>query len=382
MSFLLKYSSFKFGAIFVLFLLGQGCQNGSSNDSQPSSQGILPQQGNVVNSGGNQQGSNNNQGGGQSAEFMVLSAGSGMDYEFSVEEGRTYHFEALTRACSNGVCCSIETPQQNLGHFSLFARGGVDVMAGTADASNEIHFLIEARQTGIVTINVSGFGGNACHTTVPRITSHAATVESSQDVAAIGLFHQFNVNTYDALPVSQIGERLFLRTIAARNNGLASSSAIETHVAVYHPPSRGSQANSFEPYFRTYVASGERATDIPNSAIDLHAGSVATLEYLKEELGINSVDNRGGSMFGLVDFPFPWDEIEFCGIPREPNSLFNAFFLGPFIATTAAVSSRTTVPFSAALDVIAHEWGHALESGIGVDLAYQRESGALSGSIC
>ena len=93
----------------------------------------------------------------------------------------------------------------------------------------------------------------------------------------------------------------------------------------------------------------------------VHAGWV--YDYLNAQLGINSFDNAGSSMSSVVDVTH-YNGGALCSD--------NAFWDG------SSVRYCTGAPYAGALDVIAHEWGHAVTQTVAGGLNYEYESGALN----
>lgn len=116
---------------------------------------------------------------------------------------------------------------------------------------------------------------------------------------------------------------------------------------------------------------------------DALANSGRVYDYWLNVLGLNSYDNNSAPMHAQTNAPFPPTPQVWCGEPVEADSFFNAFWDGyQIVFTPRDFTERYSGDYyphslSAALDVTAHEWGHAV-SDRAVNLAYQRESGALN----
>ena len=107
-----------------------------------------------------------------------------------------------------------------------------------------------------------------------------------------------------------------------------------------------------------------------------------TFDYLKSVLDLDSYDDQGASMVSWTDHDFPRTTITInnCGTPfeMEAGSEYNAAWVGRLVFYTPVVGDHPHA-LSAALDVVAHEWGHAVSNAaVSGALTYERESGALS----
>ncbi len=109
--------------------------------------------------------------------------------------------------------------------------------------------------------------------------------------------------------------------------------------------------------------------------LDALRGSQQVYDFLWQ-LGINSHDNLGSSMISWVYFDSPPEPTNLCGQLYPAGSFNNAFESGGSVFFTKNVS-RNIASYSADLDIVAHEWGHALLDSY-IRLKYERESGAMS----
>ena len=123
--------------------------------------------------------------------------------------------------------------------------------------------------------------------------------------------------------------------------------------------------------------------------VDGHTGSGWTLDYLYHRFGREGLDGNNGPIVAIVH---PVDRADFFTVPSSVASLFhlNAFYCGSCGASGIAVfgerlPSEQTLGstgqaldfFSAGIDIIAHELGHAVTESTS-RLIYQGESGALN----
>jgi Zn-dependent metalloprotease len=100
------------------------------------------------------------------------------------------------------------------------------------------------------------------------------------------------------------------------------------------------------------------------SAVDAHVGAAITYDYLRAVLDLNGPDGAGSSMRSVVDVACPSD---------------NAAWDGEAVLFCAPV---TVASLAGALDIVAHEWGHAVTELAARprrdDLEYAGEPGALN----
>jgi Zn-dependent metalloprotease len=98
-------------------------------------------------------------------------------------------------------------------------------------------------------------------------------------------------------------------------------------------------------------------------AIDIHWGLEKTIDFYKEKLNRNSIDNAGYNIIGLANYD---------------NNLSNAFWNGQFAAF--GNGDGTKMGPLGTLDVCGHEISHGL-TGSTAGLIYSYESGALNESF-
>jgi hypothetical protein len=97
------------------------------------------------------------------------------------------------------------------------------------------------------------------------------------------------------------------------------------------------------------------------SGVDAHLYVAQTYDYFLSKFGLNSYNGFGISMRSRV------------GVTSCVN---NAHW--NLVDTVEYCVGSGQLPFSGALDVVGHEWAHAITDMVGANLAYQRESGALN----
>lgn len=124
-------------------------------------------------------------------------------------------------------------------------------------------------------------------------------------------------------------------------------------------------------------------------SVDAHTGSGWTLDYLYHRFGREGLDGNRSPTVAIVH---PVDRADFFTVPSSVSSLFhlNAFFCGSCGTSGIVVFGEGLPPgqtlagtgqaldfFAAGLDIIAHEFGHAITEFTS-QFVYQDESGALS----
>jgi hypothetical protein len=100
------------------------------------------------------------------------------------------------------------------------------------------------------------------------------------------------------------------------------------------------------------------------SGVDAHVYAGWVYDYLNRTHGLNGFDNHGSSMRSVVEAVRDSE-----GRPCADN----AFWDGTQINVCVGVGQK---PFSGALDVVTHEWGHAVTQ-YGAGLSEEKEPGAL-----
>jgi len=104
------------------------------------------------------------------------------------------------------------------------------------------------------------------------------------------------------------------------------------------------------------------------AGVDAHVYTATVYDYLRLYLGLNSYTNTGSSMESIVAVTqYP------SGKPCSDNA-----FWDPDTKKMYVCVGIGQLPYSGALDVIAHEWGHAVTQNVGANLLYEFDSGALN----
>jgi Zn-dependent metalloprotease len=97
--------------------------------------------------------------------------------------------------------------------------------------------------------------------------------------------------------------------------------------------------------------------------VDAHVYAGWVYDYLNHSRDLNGFDNLGSTMRSIVEATTPFvcpSGLAFW----DPTARYVAFCAGE--------------PFSGALDVVGHEWGHALTDHVGAGFIREKEPGALN----
>ncbi|MFI6724155.1 M4 family metallopeptidase [Streptomyces atratus] len=106
------------------------------------------------------------------------------------------------------------------------------------------------------------------------------------------------------------------------------------------------------------------ATNTSSGAVDAHLNAAKVYEYLKDKLGRDGVDGKGGTIYSVVN------------VANNGKDYANAFWDG----SKMVYGHMEGVPLSVGLDVVGHEMTHGVtEHSAG--LIYLNQSGALNEAI-
>ena len=303
------------------------------------------------------------------ANRLSLGTGQIKQYSYTVDPNTAYLLQ-LKQDLSNNEGCTmylVVDDDSNAGRFYYNATA--------PDADDSVHLLVNSNDSDeVLTIAVYSLE-NCIMAGIPEII---ASQPQSEVAKTINNFkgQVIDVNgtrlSYNNFRYSAIGNSLFLHDVTERGEtGLNQWSSITT---VRFSP------NSFNGNdFKLEMVESDNLAQIENnSAVDAHANTQRTFRYLRDILNLRSFDNSGSAMVSVVELLYPYVTTEFCGAEHTPDSnLFkdNAFWTGRFIAYTKSDVFAGTL--ASALDVSAHEWGHAITNSYS-NLIYANESGALN----
>ena len=268
--------------------------------------------------------------------------------------------------CPRGLCCSLSYGDPSKDR--LLSR------EATPDpATNLARLLVQDR--GGVEVHVDGL--NVCRYYTPEFAEAENLVSSRSKVSVSGQ-RPVSASGRQArrfqLDVTRIGERLYLHDTSRQGKGLAEGASITAMRFM---------RNSENPEaYGVITHQGTNAESLDKAAVDAHGYTLAMHDYLKKVLERDSYDHAGAPMVTVTGFDIPLATGLLCGTVFQAGTLWNAFWSnnGKFIGFThgfPADARQPDMPGSVALDIVAHEWGHALTDSL-ADLTYARESGALN----
>ena len=300
-----------------------------------------------------------------------LAAGASMNFPFQVQAGGVYSVTMQRITCDGGLCCSMRATG---GGFQ-----GSQFLQETAPdpADSMARLLLEPSIGGQINVRVTAL--NRCRFNTPVMASVANVAAAQAEVDATG--QQPNMDSGHGMPqrfarmdVSRVGNRIYLHDTSRRGTSLASNASISTLKFLRNTANRAEA--------RQIIHQAANAGALDKAAVDAHGYTQAIHDYFKAELGRNSYDNNGGSMLSFTHFDFPIQQTVFCNNEVQPGTLHNAFsFSGQgAVGFTDGFPDRNALPLSVALDVVAHEWGHAMSDSFipPTGFEYERESGALA----
>lgn len=291
--------------------------------------------------------------------IVSLAAGQAQDFAASVSAASIYRtdMEQISCPADDNVCCELGA-----------ARGGIPLPAGetaadhelfshyAANAQNRITFVIDIRHTGM--LRVTAFGVDRCTATAPQTTGQ--TVADSQiSISAAGQIHNLGQQTFPNISATRLGSDVFLLDISKRGSGgLGADQLIAAYRFVPKPPME----------YGAYVENAGTAAALYPPAVDAYANTLIVYDYLRDTLDLDSFDDAGGSMRIIVDGGCPLFECD------RPGGTLNASWNGQDVSISAIPDASPVIAtYGASLDIVAHEWGHA----IAVVGAPRREVGAL-----
>ena len=302
------------------------------------------------------------------ADTVTLMGDAELQLSSSVPANRAAEFVIQQQSCTaaSGVCCvmDVDTAEDYLD----FSR-----LAPTAMDRSRIRYLLPPLPTeSDVSMALRAASGQTCQAIIPTDFIHISGAGSRQTISAPGA-----LGMQSGLSVSRINGYDYLIDVSRRDGGaLAATAAVLTQHYERNPVDNSQPFSSLH-----YIPSGA-PDQLLVTGVDAHKHALVTLDYLKSVLGLDSYDDQGSSMVSWTDhdFPITTTQIDRCGVPfeQEVGSIYNAAWSGRFAGYTPVVGGHPHA-LSAALDVVAHEWGHAVsDAAVSGTLTYERESGALS----
>jgi len=202
---------------------------------------------------------------------------------------------------------------------------------------------------------------------VDRISKNYSADYSYTGKDIYGENKTISINSMDNLGVYQLHDNnRNISIVNATNVGMEDWLAITTHLSLKQSPA-----------VVNICKDGDLSTDllcinndtnfIKNSIIGMD-NFARTYDYYNNVLGRKSYDNKGAEILvniGVINSIFKSEEYDNAGWSRD----YKVFIFG----------SKNSVSLAAALDVVAHEYTHAVSGSI-VGFVYKNESGALNES--
>ncbi|MBB3167307.1 M4 family metallopeptidase [Simiduia aestuariiviva] len=312
-----------------------------------------------------------------------LAKGQISQYSFPVTAGVSYEiaFNA-TNTCADDLsvtCCVLlantnGTEPSDSGFEKFAAAPSTDVAS----------LVVDAVEDG--TVNAAVYAIEACEFNPPSILAERATNATLQFGIGTGQLG----DSYDDVPTTQIAidDGYMLRDISRRANQATTDGNPNAGTMPGWSEIAVGRTFGYWQGFNLFLT--DNAKDADNNwdtlaqaeMVDALINSGKVYDYWLSVLNFNSFDNAGAAMYAQTNAPYPPEPAQFCGNTYPAGSLYNAFWDGYEIVFTPRNFTDIGDNYyehslAAALDVTAHEWGHAI-SDRAVNLAYQRESGALN----
>lgn len=310
---------------------------------------------------------------------------------FTVTAGSSYQLELNQHNCiasgepaDNNACCALMVSEPGAGQPS-WEEGWHDMVAGP---SSTLRLPYDPADDGALNVAVYGVHPTkSCQFEKPTI---GEAVDTTTTLALLDGSGQTG-KSYQLASTSIDGSNYFLRDISRRRNmdgaaGNTNSGQLQNWATLTTQRITGIRKSDEFPLMEYQAGDSFWGGDNSDLA-DAHAGTALVHDFWLEKLGINSYDGQGSPMFAFQDLPYPWVEAQFCGNTVPPNTLYNAFYISGAIYYSTygdnlkpdiyGAGGRPPVSFSAALDVTAHEWAHALTDRFS-KLNYERQPGALN----
>ena len=300
-------------------------------------------------------------------DMVTLMGDAELQLSSSVPANRAAEFVIQQQSCTaaSGVCCVVDIGAAE--DYLDFGR-----LAPTAADRSRIRYLLPPLPTeSDVSMALRAASGQTCQAIIPTDFIHISGAGSRQTISAPGA-----LGMQSDLSVSRINGYDYLIDVSRRDGGaLAATAAVLTQHYERNPVDNSQSFSSLH-----YIPSGA-PDQLLVTGVDAHKHALVTLDYFKSVLDLDSYDDQGSSMVSWTGHDFPGTTITIDGCFRpfevEVGTIYNAAWTGHYSFYTPAVGNPHA--FSAALDVVAHEWGHAVsDTAVPNELAYERESGALS----
>ncbi|MFB7597087.1 M4 family metallopeptidase [Streptomyces sp. NPDC056160] len=242
----------------------------------------------------------------------------------------------------------------------------------------------QTAEHGLVVLPNSHGGTLTWHFTVTGARGDGSPVRQEvyvdASVGGIALSYD-NIDAADAAPVTGTGVRVDGSEVQLNANHDADGSYTLVDSARDMYARTGGQIRTYDAQRKNYtlVAGGPVTDDTPlvksatdrfdganttSGAVDAHINAAKVYEYLKDRLGRDGIDGKGGSIYSVVN------------VASNGKDYANAFWDG----SKMVYGHMNGVPLSVGLDVVGHEMTHGVtEHAAG--LVYLNQSGALNEAI-
>lgn len=242
----------------------------------------------------------------------------------------------------------------------------------------------QTAEHGLVVLPNSHGGTLTWHFTVTGARGDGSPVRQEvyvdASVGGIALSYD-NIDAADSAPVTGTGVRVdgSEEQLNVNHEADGSYTLVDSTRDMY--ARTGGQIRTYDAQRKNYtlVAGGPVTDDIPlvksatdrfdganttSGAVDAHINAAKVYEYLKDQLGRDGVDGKGGSIYSVVN------------VASNGKDYANAFWDG----SKMVYGHMNGVPLSVGLDVVGHEMTHGVtEHAAG--LVYLNQSGALNEAI-
>ncbi|MFJ2721667.1 M4 family metallopeptidase [Streptomyces sp. NPDC087437] len=237
---------------------------------------------------------------------------------------------------------------------------------------------------GLVVLPNSHGGTLTWHFTVTGARADGSPVRQEvyvdANVGGITLSYN-NIDAADAAPVTATGVRVDGSEVQLNANQEADGSYTLADSTRDMYARTGGQIRTYDAQRKNYtlVAGGPVTDDVPlvksstgrfdganttSGAVDAHVNAAKVYEYLKNQLGRDGVDGKGGSIHSVVN------------VASNGSDYANAFWDG----SKMVYGHMNGVPLSVGLDVVGHEMTHGVTE-YAAGLVYLNQSGALNEAI-
>lgn len=237
--------------------------------------------------------------------------------------------------------------------YGPIAQGDGELVAYTLGGYNEMAYVFN---DGAYTVLVGASDGEILMAFTNAITAMPSdgTFESTLGRQEMNDNDTFNTVWFDYTDEGKID--IFMFYDVSRN-------------LVIHNASMEDHTDDFMAYYMMMPmmdADNIWDTDDDDKAAELYKNLTATYEFYLNVLGLNSYDGNGGQILAYINDGFDGGENAFANIGKLTNGNNVAF-----------LSFGGVANYQNNIDVVAHEYTHALQSALIFDIEYHGQTGAL-----